>query len=1162
MRIKNLHLEAFGPFTGTGLDFLESSPDLHLVYGANEAGKSSTLRGLIAWLYGFPERTTDNFLHSNDQLRIAGELEGSGGESLVFSRRKKRKGSVLDARGDPLDPGVIQVWLQGLDQDAFRALFGLDHAGLRSGGTTILQEKGSVGTTLFSAGTGSTSVQTLLKDLQEESRTLFLRQGSKPSLNAALRRFKDVKRDIGQASLSSREWKDQERALRRAEAELQDRRTRRKQVQVDLQGLQRLQQALKPLGILRQAQAELRQLGPVPALPDDFPERHRSNQEQLRQAEKSLAAASKRLEDARSRAEAIELNTELLDQSETIRDLHQRLGAFRKGQADRRDLQEHRLREEAAAEAILRRIRPDLDTGQAEALRNLLKQRREVLVHGKKMDVLDKECTDSNGTVRAKAGELKAARDGLDALPLERDLTSLNRALDAAAGLGDIDRTIDEQTAETAREEQAFASGLSRLGHWQGRPDQLLHLPLPLEATIRGLKRDWENLELEGRDLHKTRSELSKRIGELERDIAAQELAGDVPSEEELEARRDRREKGWILIRRNWLNQEDVGAEAREYHPEQPLSDAYAAAVQAADLSADRLRRESSRVHAYARLQAELRQANRQWTETEEAESGLAARWKELQAGWQQVWQPAGIKPDNPEVMSEWLGEIKEWRVKARQIVEGQAKAGELIRKRGEVRSLLETSLQDLDEAPPRGESLAPALKAAQKAQARFEEIRNKEQTLQETIRRLQGELDQARDRVNLAEETRSNWQAQWTAYLQELGLPATETPNAVSDFFEDLETCLRHLESAAGFKKRIQGIDRDAGELQQDVAILAARAAPELVDLPVDQAVERFNGLLSRARTDETTLHAYQETIASTLEEIREAGIERDSAAEELNRLCRLAGCRDQSELEAVEQHWRRGVELEKTIAVQQEALREIAGALSLEELAAEVERTDTETLPWRLQECEESLQNLHEAIEAQNKTVGELETRFQAMDGRAEAARKAEEAEETLTEIHRLAERYTRLRLAARVLEEAIERFRAANQDPLLVLAGGYFQELTLGSFEGLRTDLDDSGEQVIVGLRPGGSRVPVQGMSDGTRDQLYLSLRLASLEYRLEKSEAIPFIVDDVLINFDEQRTKAALQALARLSEKNQVLLFSHHRLVAEMVSDLGIGQVHAL
>ena len=64
-----------------------------------------------------------------------------------------------------------------------------------------------------------------------------------------------------------------------------------------------------------------------------------------------------------------------------------------------------------------------------------------------------------------------------------------------------------------------------------------------------------------------------------------------------------------------------------------------------------------------------------------------------------------------------------------------------------------------------------------------------------------------------------------------------------------------------------------------------------------------------------------------------------------------------------------------------------------------------------------------------------------------------------------------------------------------------------------------------------------------------QLFLALRLATLEWRLEKNEPMPFIVDDILINFDDKRSKATLKVLADLSKKNQVILFTHHRQIVE-------------
>jgi uncharacterized protein YhaN len=139
-------------------------------------------------------------------------------------------------------------------------------------------------------------------------------------------------------------------------------------------------------------------------------------------------------------------------------------------------------------------------------------------------------------------------------------------------------------------------------------------------------------------------------------------------------------------------------------------------------------------------------------------------------------------------------------------------------------------------------------------------------------------------------------------------------------------------------------------------------------------------------------------------------------------------------------------------------------------------------------------------------------------------------------------------RVKLASSILQSEIERYREEHQEPVLKIAAAYFTDLTQGSFTGLRTDVEDS-KPVLIGIRGDGTRVSVDGMSDGTRDQLYLSLRLATLEWRLETSDPIPFIVDDILINFDDGRTRATLHALADLSDKNQVILFTHHSQVVK-------------
>ena len=108
---------------------------------------------------------------------------------------------------------------------------------------------------------------------------------------------------------------------------------------------------------------------------------------------------------------------------------------------------------------------------------------------------------------------------------------------------------------------------------------------------------------------------------------------------------------------------------------------------------------------------------------------------------------------------------------------------------------------------------------------------------------------------------------------------------------------------------------------------------------------------------------------------------------------------------------------------------------------------------------------------------------------------------------------------------------------------------------------TDFNDKDEPVLAGVRENGQRVHVQGMSAGTRDQLYLALRLASLEKYMETAEPMPFIVDDVLVDFDDRRTEAALRALTELAGQTQVILFTHHFQLVEHAQRLQAA-VHEL
>lgn len=1163
MRVRRLELKAFGPFTDKYIDFTKQSQDMHVIYGPNEAGKSSVLRALRAWLYGFPERTLDNFIHSNDQLRVAGVLENANQE-LYFVRRKKRKASVLDLNGNSMDQEIIKSMLHGIDQDVFEKLFGLDHETLVQGGTDILQEKGTAGTTLFSAGTGIVSLQKILNELKAEKENIFKTKATKkPYLNAALRSFHQLKSEINNASLASSKWKEHDQAFRRAQKKLKEEQEKRSRINREYSRLNRIQQALKPLSLRRELLAEYEQLKHLPDLPDDFSTRRFSSQEQFRQAKHNYNTAQKRLQDFQEKAKNIKFNRELLDQAETIKDLHQRLGEYRKGMQDLPTLEGKRVQEKTTAGNIQRKIYPGLSLDEIYELRPLLRRRRGIEEIGSKLPVLEQKEQNAINSLKKLEKERQKISDRLAKLPDFGELQPLRQAIEQATRLGDIDSELDDISQELIQRQENFEHGLVQIGLWKGSASELLELSLPLDETVNRFAEAKRNLDEELRAVKKKRSELLQEQNRLNRNIRAIEKAGEVPTERELEEERARRDYGWKLLRRQWLDGEDVSIKASEYHSELKLPDAYEYNVQQVDIIADRLRREGERVHTYAQLQADLEKVEQELVRLDNEEASLNQQLEKHESRWQKAWEASGIEPLAPSEMVSWKSKIEQLRLQAQQIVDYQRKFQQMSAQRDVIvkdlnKILLQFQGQSFQED---NRQLSPVLGQAQNFLKYAEEKISESKNLQEQLEKIDEQIVQAREELEEVQTEIKKWNNQWSEILNELGLSGSERPSEIADFFEELQKCFDHLERAEEFQKRINGIQRDAERFISHVSDLVNRVSPELSELPVDQAVESLSGLLNRARKDEIEWKNCQEGIEKAKKEILEASNEMEAASIELDKLCQIAGCERYEDLEDVERFWQKRIQIEKRIEEEEERLRDIAEGLSIEELESQADQIDPNALPGEIQSCAEDLEQINQSISELDQIIGAERKELQNMDGSALAAQKAEEAEEKLTEIRRLSEHYIRLCIAIKVLEEEIERYKAENQDPVLALANSYFAELTLNSFDGLHTDIDDKGEQIIVGMRNGGERVTVEGMSSGTRDQLFLALRLASLEHRLKKSEPMPFTVDDILINFDESRSKAALRALARLSENNQVLVFTHHNQLYEMSNDLKI-QVYNL
>ncbi len=173
MRLRRLDLTRYGRFTDHSIDFGEhhaGEPDLHIIFGLNEAGKSTTQSALLDLLFGIPAQSNYDFLHDYDAMRIAAQLETRDGP-LEIARIKRRTDTLLGPDDRPIPPSRLLAELGGLDRAAYREMFCLDDETLQKGGEDILQSRGELGQLLFQASSGLGDLDRILRDLREEADT-------------------------------------------------------------------------------------------------------------------------------------------------------------------------------------------------------------------------------------------------------------------------------------------------------------------------------------------------------------------------------------------------------------------------------------------------------------------------------------------------------------------------------------------------------------------------------------------------------------------------------------------------------------------------------------------------------------------------------------------------------------------------------------------------------------------------------------------------------------------------------------------------------------------------------------------------------------------------------------------------------------------------------
>ena len=230
------------------------------------------------------------------------------------------------------------------------------------------------------------------------------------------------------------------------------------------------------------------------------------------------------------------------------------------------------------------------------------------------------------------------------------------------------------------------------------------------------------------------------------------------------------------------------------------------------------------------------------------------------------------------------------------------------------------------------------------------------------------------------------------------------------------------------------------------------------------------------------------------------------------------------------------------------------------LDELAAGIRDADAggeqwESLDETLETASAERDELIQQAEELQGTIGRLESEIghlhegetpDQVDGHIAAVKER---------IREAKENRDRAFVLARLVREADRRFREEHQPDLLLRAGGYLRHITAGGYD--RIELGEGDDRFFCLRGPAAPQPRKLGepLSQGTKEQVYLALRLAIIDHLDADDERLPLCMDEALVNWDAWRRDRAFGLLERVAERRQVFLFTCHPAMAAEMEDRG-------
>ena len=1146
MRLRRLDLTRYGKFTDYVIDFgdhVAGAPDLHIVYGLNEAGKSTSLSAYLDLLFGIEERTNYAFLHQGKTMEIGGCLEFDG-NAHELRRIKQRNNSLLDNHGQPANEALLSQPLAGLTRDAYRMMFSLDDETLEAGGNAILESKGDLGELLFSASAGLAGISSTLETAVKEADAIFHKRASKTTIAILKRQSMDLKSRRDEIDTKASVYKVLTTTLQQAETAYDETIREIGAARARQETISRILRVHPLATDYRLGQDELltyRELPHPPVvwaslLPDLIDEETR--------LQTRMAGIEQREMRLRDELKSLIVDDRILEMADRFDHLNEAAARYLSAEQDLPKRKSAHAEWSRQVDRILVALGKS-DEEEPEALlvpAARIGALRDLITDKSGIDVAKQSAQKEHEAARLALEELQLAQQALDAQNSDMDGGTVAKLQSVLSRLRQGDLAAELRLAERSLtdKQQLFDDAISALYPWSGDGDTLRRISLPDAERIAAWKAALTALD-KRRALHlDNQRTFSTALQDDTARAVALRGAASIIDDDEANA---------VTLERNEAWEQHLRALDLE------TANRFAEKMQKTDtVAASRLRdvkglEELRSLNAALTItRAKLEQQSQLLREIDDEYLGLHGQIR--------FETPTEIELAATAPVETWLAQIDRWaktRLSALSAWDDRRRTLNAIEA---VKATLDTEQQSLAKILAdvglefEGLPLPALVQAAENALADHAARKSQQTAAHQRIIELARALSARKNVLDEATIADENWQNMWSRILETTWFADQQgsigAVRALLDALSDLPAALREQ---GEMQHRIETMETDQREFFAELSKLYADLGEAFDGTNLLQASKWLTHKYDEAKALRANRQDKEEGLVALAEEHDDLSKE---IATHAARKAEMTGFFNVETLAAVrqalEQCGQRDRRLEENGKIERQILAEMQQN-SLADTMGALADIDLDGLQREQAELAAKLEDMDGRAKALFADRARASDQLAAVGGDDAAARVDAERKTVLLEIEDIALRYLRLRSGSLVAEQALRAYRDKHRSAMMNRASEAFRLMTRDEYTGLATH-PDKGRETLIGLhKQSGSKQAID-MSKGTRFQLYLALRLAGYEEFAAARPAVPFIADDIMETFDEPRSEEVFRLFGQMANVGQVIYLTHHRHLCDL------------